>query len=301
MKVIRPIDITAAKVLSSTATEEYAPYNDTTTYNTGDKVVDSENIYEALKDNVTGKTPATSPTDWLLIGASNKMSMFDLQVSTQTKAQETLTVEFAPGSPFDVVAFLNVVGRQANLKVRDDVGGQIVYEADTDLDNSALMVNDWYTYFFEDFDFRTEVIFQDIPPYALGVVEITLTGGSGETVAIGATSVGTVVELGSTQYGLSFGIRDFSVKEFNNDFGTVKFVERAFSKRMNANLLIPNERLNYVTNVLQNLRAVPTLYIGTDCDPKYTVTAVFGFVKDWNIEIPYYNHSLISIEISGLT
>ena len=300
MKVIRPITIDTPKVVSSSATEEYEVWVSGKTFAKGGRVVFSEIVYESLLDGNLGKQPDTHPNDWLAAGASNKMSMFDLQVNTQTKAQETLTVKFAPGKPFDAVAFLNLVGKHANLTVRDGVGGQVVYTADTDLDNNSLKVINWYTYFFEDFDFRSEVIFQNIPPYSTGVVEITLSSGTGEPVAIGSTSVGTITDLGSTQYGLSFGIRDFSVKEFNSDFGTVKFVERAFSKRMNANLLIANERLNYITNVLQSLRAVPTLYIGTDCDPKYTVTAVFGFVKDWNVEIPYYNHSLISVEINGL-
>lgn len=300
MKVIRPIIIDAAKVISSSAVEDHEVWDSGKTFAKEDRVFFSETIYESLVDANVGKQPDTHPNDWLVVGASNKMSMFDLQVNTQTKAQETLTVAFAPGKNFDAVAFLNLAGRYVNLTVYDELGGRIVHTDEADLDNSSLNVIDWYTYFFEDFDFRSEVIFQNIPPYLTGVVEVTVNSSVGEPAAIGSTSVGTMIDLGSTQYGLNFGIRDYSVKEFDNDFGTVKFVERAFSKRMSSNLLIPNQRLNYIAKTLQDLRAMPTVYIGTDCDPKYAITAVFGFVKDWNVEIPYYDHSLISIEISGL-
>ena len=300
MKVIRPITIDAAKVVSSSAVEDHEVWDSGKTFAKEDRVVFSETIYESLIDANVGKQPDTHLNDWLAVGASNRMSMFDLQVNTQTKAQETLTVAFAPGKSFDSVAFLNLAGRLVNLTVYEAPGGRVVHTDEADLDNSSLNVINWYTYFFEDFDFLSEVIFQNIPPYSTGVVEVIVSSGAGELVAIGSTSVGTMIELGSTQYGLNFGIRDYSIKEFDNDFGTVKFVERAFSKRMTSNLLIPNQRLNYIAKTLQDLRAVPTLYIGTDCDPKYAVTAVFGFIKDWNVEIPYYDHSLISIEISGL-
>lgn len=298
MKVIRPLAIDAAKVISTTAVETHEVWTSGKTFAKGEEVIYDETIYESLIDANLGKRPDTHPDDWLALGATNKMRMFDLQVNTQTVAQGSLTVKFSPGKVFNAVAFLNLVGKSANLTVWDSPGGAVVYTSEVSLDNSSLKVIDWYTYFFEDFDFRSEAIFQDIPPYHAGVIEVTLT--SGEEVAIGSTSVGTLIDLGSTQYGLNFGIRDYSVKKFDDDFGTVTFLERAFSKRLTANLLIPNEKLNYVSRTLQDLRAVPTLYIGTDCDPKYSVTAVFGFVKDWNIEVQYHNHSLISIEISGL-
>ena len=145
---------------------------------------------------------------------------------------------------------------------------------------------------------KTEAVFYNIPPYNSGVVEVTITAPSGHLVAIGSCSVGTVIDIGSTQYGLNYGIRDYSLNK-TDEFGNTEFVERAFSKRMSMTLFIPNSRLNYVTNTLQSLRAIPTVYIGVD-DTQYQGTIVFGFLKDWNIEIAYPNHSLISAEVNGL-
>lgn len=298
MKVIRPIPITSSKVLSSTATELYSAWSGSTTYALGDRVIYGENVYESLVASNLDKVPDTSANDWLDMGANNKMSMFDTQVNTQTTATESLTVVFRPGSTFNAVAFLNVVGSQITVTVKDSVDGNIVYTDTMSLDYSTDNVIDWYTYFFEDFDFLTEAFFQNIPPYSGGVVEVVITTGPGNPVAIGAVCVGSVIDLGDTQYGLGYGIRDYSIKE-TDEFGMTRFVERNFSKKMSPKLLLANTRLNYVTKTLQNLRAVPTVYIGVD-DSKFQSTVIFGFLKDWNIEISYPNHSLISLEVDGL-
>ena len=297
MKVIRPITITPAKVLSSTATEVYSEWSSAITYNTGDRVIYVDNIYESLKANNLNKIPKDTPTDWLLVGATNKMSMFDTQVMSQTTETETLSVSFAPGSTFNTIAFLNIQGNVISASVKDAPGGTEVYSESIQLDNSTESVIDWYTYFFEEFDYRSEVVFSGIPPYATGVVDVTITSGAGEVVAIGSTSVGSVIDLGDTQYGLNYGIRDYSVKE-TNEFGNTKFAVRAYSKRMSPVLMTANTRLNYVTKTLENLRATPTVFIGTD-DPKFPTT-IYGFLKDWNLEISYPNHSMISIEVDGL-
>src|SRR5574344_807294 len=198
MKVIRPIPITSDKVLSSTAVEEYATWSSATTYAKGDKCVYGNKIYESLLEGNVNKTPDTNPNSWLYIGANNKMSMFDKQVNTQTTATETLTVVFKPGSAFNVVSFLNLIGNTITVTVKDSPTGSVVYTETIELDNSTINVIDCYTYFFEDFDFRTEVVFQNIPPYANGVIEVTISASAGALVAIGACSVGTMIDLGDT-------------------------------------------------------------------------------------------------------
>lgn len=298
IKVIRPITITPAKILSSTATEIYATWSSATTYALADKVVYNDKIYESLIASNLNKQPNTNPTSWLDLGASNKTAMFDIQVNTQTTATTSFTVSFQPGSAFNAVSFLNLVGNTITVTVKDSPTGSVVYTETIQLDNSSSDVIDWYTYFFEDFDLRTEVVFQNIPPYANGVIEVTISAGIGALVAIGTCSVGTMIDLGDTQYGLNYGIRDYSIKE-TDEFGNTRFIQRAFSKRMSPTLMIENSRLNYVGKTLENLRATPTVYIAVD-DPIYGGTIVFGFLKDWNIEINYPQHSMISMEVDGL-
>ena len=298
MKVIRPIQITPDKILSSTATEIHSVWSSSTTYAIGAKVVYGNKIYESLIASNLNKQPDISATSWLDLGANNKTAMFDIQVNTQTTATTSLTVVFQPGASFNSLAFLNLIGNSITVTIKDSPSGSVIYTKTANLDNSSINVIDWYTYFFEDFDSLSEVVFQDIPPYGNAVIEMTITTGTGALVAVGACVVGTMIELGDTQYGLNYGIRDYSIKS-TDEFGNTRFVQRAFSKRMSPTLMVANERLNYVGKTLENLRAVPTVYIAVD-DPKYNGTIVFGFLKDWNIEINYPNHSMISVEVDGL-
>lgn len=258
----------------------------------------SNKIYESLIGSNLNKQPDINLTSWLDLGASNKTAMFDMQVNTQTTATTSLVVTFQPGIAFNSVSFLNLTGNSITITVKDQPTGSIVYTETVNLDNSSVIVFDWYSYFFEDFDFRTEVVFQNIPPYTDGTVTVTITGATGDTVTIGSTSVGTLIELGDTQYGLNYGIRDYSIKD-TDEFGNTRFVQRAFSKRMSPKLLVLNTKLNYISKTLENLRATPTVYIAVD-DPIYGGTIVYGFLKDWNIEINYPNHSMINLEVDGL-
>ena len=296
MRLIRPIEITPAKILSSTATEVYSAWNSTTTYSEGNKVLYNNRIYESLIESNLNKQPDTNPTSWLDIAPSNKTAMFDNVVNTQTTATTSLTVTFQPGVIFDSVVFLNVIGTEVNVQVKNSPAGSVVYDETVNLDNTQIF--DWYMYFFEDFDFRTEVLFQNIPPYTAGTIIVTITGASGSTVAIGNSTVGSLVNIGGTQYGLNYGIRDYSTKE-TDTFGNIKIVQRAFSKRMSPTIFVDNMKLNYVSKVLENLRSTPTVFIATD-DSRFEGTIILGFLKDWNIEINYPTYSLISAEIEGL-
>ena len=296
MKVIRPIEITPAKILSSSATETYSAWSSATTYADGNKVLYNNRIYESLIDTNLNKQPDTNPTAWLDIAPSNKTAMFDQVVNTQTTATTSLTVTFQPGMIFDSTAFLNIQGNSINVQVKNSPTGSVVYNQTINLDDTEIF--DWYGYFFEPFDVRTEVVFQNIPPYTDGVVIVTITGATGATVAIGNSTVGGLVSIGGTQYGLNYGIRDYSVKE-TDIFGNIKVVQRAFSKRMSPTIFVDNMRLNYVSKVLENLRSTPTVFIATD-DSRFEGTIILGFLKDWNIEINYPTYSLISAEIEGL-
>lgn len=296
MKVIRPIEITPNKILSSTVTEIYPTWSSATTYALGVKVVYQSRIYESLIASNLNKQPDTNPTSWLDVGPSNKTAMFDNQVNTQTTATTTFTTIFQPGSAFNAVSFLNLKGVSVSLGIKDAPAGNTVYSETVSLDGTVI--EDWYAYFFEDFDARTEVIFSNIPPYVSGIIEVTITAATGAEVAIGSAVVGTLIDIGMTQYGLGYGIRDYSVKE-TDEFGNTRFVERAFSKRMSPNIFVENNRLNYVTKTLEKLRATPAVFIATD-DARFEGTIVFGFLKDWNIEISYPEHSMLSAEIEGL-
>jgi hypothetical protein len=296
MQVIKPIIFLDSQLISTTAVEAYPTYAAGTTYAIDAFVVYLNKVYQSLQASNTGHTPDTSPTFWQYISVGNKLAMFDSEVSTQTTATTTLTTVVAPAVIINSLAYLELQGTQLQVEVRDGAGGTIVYTRTIALDNTIIL--DWYMYFFEPYNPKTEVILSDVPPYLNARITTTLTGSSGSTVKIGSMIYGTVYKLGTTQYGVSSGIRDYSVKQ-TDDFGNTTFLQRAFSRRMEANVFMNNTALAFNQRLLTTLRAVPAVWIGSTED-NFSPITVFGYYRDFNIDISYPTFSLCRIEIEGL-
>lgn len=298
MKVIKPITFTAAMLTSTNATETVAAWNSATTYAKDAEVDYANSIYVSLQPSNLNKQPdlAANATWWIRKSSNNKYSMFDEFVNTQTTRNASLTVTFTPGGIINSVALFNLTGvNTISISIKDGPTGPVYYSQTLNLDDTSIV--DWYGYFFEPYDLKSEVIFQNIPPYSTGVVTLVFTGGTG-TVGVGNCAFGNIYDIGLTQYGASAGIRDYSAKEANQ-FGITSLVRRAFSKRMDATLFIPTENLRVTRKLLEDLRATPCVWLGTDAED-YDALNVYGYYRDFNIEINYPSYSLCRLEIEGL-
>jgi hypothetical protein len=294
MKVIKPTTfVEATHLVSTNAVETYAAYNAANTYAKGARVDYGTHIYESLVNSNTGNTPSTSPTFWVLVGPDNVHAMFDDQISTATVSTTPLIVVMTPGL-MNSLALLGLVGSQAVVAITDGAGGPTVYSRTVNLDGSY--VYDWYMYFFEPFTQIGEVVFTDIPPYLNARMTLTLSGSG--TVAIGQLSFGTFYELGDAEYGATAGITDYSRKD-TDEFGATTFVERAFSKRMTARLMLDAMQMNKVQRVLSDIRAKPAVWIGAEGEA-YQPLVVYGFYRDFTIDVAYPTKSYCSLEIEGL-
>lgn len=291
MKVIDRLTITPAMV-STNAVNAHADWDGAATYAEGDRRVYGQYVYESLQAANTGKQPDTEGTWWVKVGPSNKWAAFDTALNTVMTGSSPLEVEITAGAPINSAAFLNLDGTALRVELYD--GSEVVYDREFSLDGTIIL--DWYMYFFEPYNLLTEMVVTDIPPYASGTLVATLTSASG--VAIGAVIVGTVYEVGVTQYGVNFGIRDYSVKE-EDEFGNIELVERNFAKRMEPVVIVENASLNFVSRLLTRLRARPTVFIASEED-RYQPLIVFGTLRDWNVEIPYPRHSVLRLEVNGL-
>lgn len=169
-----------------------------------------------------------------------------------------------------------------------------IYHNTKTLDKTGI--SNWYDYFFKDFDQVTEVIFEDIPSYNSTRITLAVYGNS--EVKIGVSLTGISSSIGKTQYGASAGIIDYSKKE-TDEFGRTTFIQRAYSKRMNVNIILPNGDLNRVQKLLTEVRAVPCVWVGTDSDI-YGPLIMYGFFRDFSLEIPYPEYSYCSLQVEGL-
>ena len=296
MKVIKPINIASAMLVSSTAVETAPAWLAATAYVVGNTVLRTatQRIYQRLIAGTTATAPEVDAANWLDIGPSNTWAMFDSQISTQTGAATTLTTVIKPGL-CNALALFGLEGSSLTITVRDALAGSVVYSSSKILDGTVIA--DWYQYYFESSVQLAEVVYTDLPPY--GDAHITVTVVSGGTAKCGALLVGTVYVVGDTLAGATSSITDYSRKD-TDAFGVTTFVKRAYSKRMTSKMMLPRAQLNKVQRVLADLRATPCAWIATEAEGFEPLT-LFGYYRDFSIDVAYPNMSFCSLEIEGLT
>ena len=286
-------------LVSTTATNAEADWSSGTTYGLGNIRTYASKRWESLQASNTNHQPDISPTWWLDLGADNKHAMFDTQVSTSTTAVTSMTVVYKPLAIIDTIALINVQAALVTVTIRDGLAGPIIYENSAGI--SGANIANWSEYFFNDpLVERTQIIFYDIPPYANAHVTLVFTNSTGETVSCSQAVFGSVFQIGGTQYGANAGIVDYSLKE-TDEFGTITFVERAFSKRLSAIVYVKNTELNRVQSLLYSVRAKPSVWIASD-DPNFQeALVIYGFYREFSTDIAYPNHSLCSLEVESLS
>jgi len=298
-KVIKPTIISDAMLTSSTAPEnDYAEWNAATAYTAGNLVIRTatHRIYERLIGGTTATAPESDVTNWLDVGPTNRWAMLDDVVGTQTSIVTPLTVVLRPGR-ISGIALMELEGRNASVVMKDAPGGTVVYSENINLDDTEI--DSFYDWFFEPYKQKTDVILTALPDQFYDgelTVEITSTGGS--TVKCGVCKVGEVIEIGDTLSGATVGITDYSKKEAD-DWGRYSIVRRSWSKRATIQVMLESRFFARVFKALAALRATPCVWITTD-DAYYSPLLIYGFFKNFAIDIPYPNFELCSIDIEGL-
>jgi hypothetical protein len=300
-QVTRAADIiTGSGLVYTTLTESNPEWSSATTYALGANVVYGiYGTYKSLQSGNLNRTPPiTSPfTDayWVRTGPTNKMAMFDDQISSVSSA--TSEIIFAvTASAIDTASILNVIAAKTSISVTDISTKESVYHNSNQLSGGESI--DWYNYFFYDEDTqRTSSLYLGIPAVSNSLVTVKISGTG--TVTAGNFVIGQLKSLGATQYGVSAGIIDYSRKDID-EFGNIVFTRRNFSKRMNASVSLTNPNLNRVQRILYELRATPVLWIASTDSQFEEPLIIYGFYKDFSTEISYPTHSICNIQVEGL-
>lgn len=294
MKIIRPIRTICDNIISSNVVQDVPLYNVATTYSKGARVVDSacgDNVYESLVNSNTGNA-LTDVTKWLPVGSSNYFALFDEKTGTQTTRADFITYEVSFNSLVNSVAILNVEANTARFEVWDDDDNKL---ADATISLREYGVPDFYEYFFEEITFKDRYVKFDIPAVTSGRGKLTLerTGGIAK---IGAMIYGSQFSIGDTQWGSSFGIRDYSTKE-NDAFGNTIIVERAFSDKIEADVFVDLKKVGQIRKVLTQFRAQPVVWSGGDAED---ALLTYGYYKDFSVILSTPAGADCAIQIEGL-
>lgn len=307
MKVIKSVTIEGAKLNTSNLVEPDATYdppawNAATNYGVGDLVARSTThmVYRRLDPGGTDATlPENAPTLWKPIYAVNKWAMFDKSVGSKSRKSgaglQSIVVKVRPGEAVNSMAFFELEATTVRVRMYDNPGGAVVFDQTINLDVTPLL--DWYMYFFEPFSLRNTFTLFGLPPYPNCEIEVTISKET--SVAAGTVVFGTVYTTGSTAYGVTAGIRDFSKKDEDEQSGVITLEQGRFRKTMRARFKLDESQVNFVHNLLSSLRATPCVWIG-DNGVGLEPLIVYGFYRDFQLDLPGPKHSYYSLEVEGM-
>jgi len=296
MKIVRSAPITDATLVSSSIGEniDYPTYSGATTYGLGDIVIGVDHHeYESLSAGNVGHA-LTDAAFWLDLGMNRRWRMFDLSNSTQSYDTDEIDVTVGVSGRANAVSLLNIAADTVQIIVTTVTDGEVYNETFNLTSDSG--VNNWYDYFFEPIIRRGDLVVTDLPIYGNPIIQVIATA-DGSTVRIGTMVIGQSLYIGISLAGARVGIQDYSRKVVD-EFGNWTIVQRAFSKRADYKVWVENAKVDPVAEFLATIRATPCVF---SADSDFTSLQIFGFFKDWSIEIPGPNESYCNLSIEGLT
>lgn len=242
----------------------------------------------------------TDASVWTLVGSDNRWSMFDQSITSQSTNAGGIVVAITPGTRVDSVVGLNCGAYQVTVNMYDQADGLVFSERQILVADSGI--NDWYDYFFQPIESLTEFVVDGLPAgYSGATTTVSITSVAG-TPAIGGLVLGLSREIGDTEANAKVGTVDYTVKT-KDAFGNYSVTPRAFSKRADFTVKIPTSTVDTLQALLASYRAIPVVYIGSNdsADEQYRSTIIYGFYKDFSIDISYPPLSTCTLQVEGLT
>ena len=294
MLMIRPIKITPLMVTASNAGSADAQWMASASYKLGDRVFLAETgkSYECVQEPALDKHPATEGLYWMIAGPSNRWAMFDSEISTGTTTAGDLTTTITVAGRINALALFGLAGSKVTVVQRSAANAVLCQFSKT----LRTQPSDWYEYFFVEPEQIAEAIFTGLVPSSGSRVEITISGPA----RCAAVVVGNTFDLGDAQWGATTSIIDYSRKNTTAE-GTQSFEPGRFSRRMSVRLEQPRERYPAVQRTLEAVRATPCVWLGVPGRQAYSPMTIYGYYKDFSLEVAYPTKHLCSLEIESLT
>lgn len=249
--------------------------------------------YQSLTAGNIGNS-LSDTTKWLDLGPNNRYRMFDQSNSSITENGQTIDVTLTVDGRADSVSLLNLLASTVQIIMTTVADGEI-FNQTYDLVSDSGITN-WYEYFFEDVIRRGDLVVYDLPLNADPTIRIIITDPNG-IASVGSCVIGQSRDLGLLLYGARTGIQDYSRKQVD-EFGNFTIVQRAFSKRASFKIVVENAKVDAISALLASYRATPCVYVGVD---DFTSTWVYGFYRDFAIELALTEKSYLTLELEGLT
>lgn len=302
MKIIRPEYSDDTSLIYSNVVEaDYQTFDLTEIYSIGDEAIyvlsNVHWVIRSLTNGNSGNRPTGLNTDlnWVKVSETNRWKMFDQKTTSQTVNDDLIEFTLKSTGKVDSIALLNLDVNTIKIIVKD-MNGVEIYTKSSNMVSTDGINNNYYNYFFNPIVRLTDIVLTDLPAYAFVTVNIRLISTS-STVKCGTALIGLQKDFGSTLYGMTIGLTDYSVKTADK-WGDFTITERAFSKKMTLSNIMDNAIVDSSANLLNSYRATPIVWLGSD---SFTSSFVYGFYKDYGISVAYTNMSIVNFEIEGLS
>lgn len=305
MNVIPPVEITDARLTSSTIAEpdtgETLWSGAAVAYVVGDLRIrpTTHRVYECLVAHTSAASPLpeNNTMQWLEIGPTNKWAMFDTLRNTATVKASTLTVVLTPGQRVDSLALLGMVAD--TIAVSMTSGATTVYSHTENLNYRD--VADWYDYFFRPYSRKPSIALFDLPPYTGGVITVTLTTSAGN-IECGACVIGSAEFIGDVQYEAESDVLNFSTVTRDFAGGTAAIVQRRNVPKTLQSIVLEKSRVNRVRALRDAIPAIPSVWAGlsNSSDGYFEAMLILGFYKRFSINMRHPNHAVISLELEEI-
>lgn len=303
MKVIPPIDLGEAQLISSTVAEPSAGetlWSAATNYSVNTEVIrtTTHRKYTCLVAGVDAGLPENTPTRWKDAGPTNRYAMFDKNRSIATDSGSgTMTVVVSPGKRFDSIAVLGVEATSVTVTVRKS--GSIVY-GPVVTNMSGRTTSSWYEYFFGEFSYIPSLVLTEVPPISGSEITLEFVNTSGNCKC-STVVVGMSIYMGLLQYGAKSDALNFSKIE-RDDFGNSLLVPRRTVPRTDQVVFADKSLTNTLRKVRTDLNAIPALWYGVDdvTSEYFEALVVFGIYKKFEIDISEPSRTTINLELEEL-
>ena len=293
MRVLKPLKITPAMLVSTTATETAAEWLSGTTYAVGATVkrVTLQRLFRRITAGAGTVAPELDTANWVDGGPTNDFSMFDAENYTVTTGPATLTAVLNVGY-FNALYLSGLLGTSLSVTVQDAPGGAVIFTHTEPL--KRRFSKGWYEYFFQPFTPKDDVVIEGIPMSPTAQLTVTITGAAPTKCA--SFDVGNMFLFGSTEFGAKARLKSYSTNK-TDAFGRLTTVKRYSAKTMTATVMMELRNANAAQAVLDELDAVNAVWIAST-DNAYAPLRVRG-LADGEISFDKVNNCYLNLTVTG--
>lgn len=281
MYVLEPLQVTPEMLVYSSVPEnEFPDWSAATAYSVGARVISSHRVWEAVIANSNAQPELNSPSKWLELGYTNRWRAFDQRLGGQVQngGGDIVYRVYVPRT-MNAIAFFGLDAQTLSFKVTTP-SATVVYDRTIELVTRDDVINFW-TYMYNEFTFRPDIVVNDLVIPAASTIEITVSGGAIPKVS--EIMIGRELNLGWTLVDTNLGIVDYSKKD-RDEWGGVFIIPRPVTSTVTFNAVVDTINCNTVHQVARRIANKLCVFYATDGEDPFGTT-IPGIMRDYELTI----------------